>query len=475
MDTTKLTITEAGEALRAGKMTVRELVDAVLAAAKKENTETNAYLEFYDDIDEQVVVAERMFKEGKATPLTGIPMGVKDNMLVKGKISSSASKILANHRAVYDGTAIAKLKAAGAILIGRTNMDEFAMGGSNENSAYGPVKNPFDHSRVSGGSSGGSAASVAMGGAIASLGSDTGGSIRQPAAFCGLVGLKPTYGGVSRYGLMSMASSLDQIGPFGKTVEDVEMIFRVIGGHDPMDSTSVPDDHPLKKSRTKKEHLTIGVPEAFVDRKGIDPDVLATFRAAIKKLEIAGHTIKTIELPLLPHALPVYYVLMQAEVSSNMARYDGMRYGLSAEGENLLDVYRRSRGEGFGPEVRRRVLLGTYVLSAGYYDAYYNKAVAVRRKITEELAQAFTEVDLIATPTAPTPAWKLGEKTADPLQMYLEDIFTVPANIAGVPAMSIPMGKVKRDGIPLPVGLQFMAPPFGEDLLFQACKDFNLN
>ena len=470
-----MTITEAGAALRAGKISVRELADAVLAQAKAENVETNAYLEFYDDIDEQVAVAERMFKEGKATPLTGIPMGVKDVMLVKGKLVTAASKILANHRAVSDATAITRLKASGAILLGRTNMDEFAMGGSNENSAYGPVKNPLDHTRVPGGSSGGSAAAVAMGGAIASLGSDTGGSIRQPAAFCGLVGLKPTYGAVSRYGLMAMASSFDQIGPFAKTVEDVETIFHVIGGHDPMDSTSVPDHHPLKKPRAKKAHLTIGVPEAFVDRKGIDPDVLATFRAAMKKLEAAGHTIKKIELPLLPYALPVYYVLMQAEVSSNLARYDGMRYGFSAEGDNLLDVYCRSHGLGFGPEVRRRILLGTYVLSAGYYDAYYNKAVAVRRKITEELEKAFGEVDLIATPTAPTPAWKLGEKTADPLQMYLEDIFTVPANIAGVPAMSIPMGKVKRDGVELPVGLQFMAPVFGEDLLFQAGKDFSTN
>jgi len=328
-----MTITEAGAALRAGKISVRELADAVLAQAKAENVETNAYLEFYDDIDEQVAVAERMFKEGKATPLTGIPMGVKDVMLVKGKLVTAASKILANHRAVSDATAITRLKASGAILLGRTNMDEFAMGGSNENSAYGPVKNPLDHTRVPGGSSGGSAAAVAMGGAIASLGSDTGGSIRQPAAFCGLVGLKPTYGAVSRYGLMAMASSFDQIGPFAKTVEDVETIFHVIGGHDPMDSTSVPDHHPLKKPRAKKAHLTIGVPEAFVDRKGIDPDVLATFRAAMKKLEAAGHTIKKIELPLLPYALPVYYVLMQAEVSSNLARYDGMRYGFSAEGD----------------------------------------------------------------------------------------------------------------------------------------------
>jgi aspartyl-tRNA(Asn)/glutamyl-tRNA(Gln) amidotransferase subunit A len=462
LDVSKLTIAEAGEALRSKTYSAKALTEAVLSRAKEMNGAINAYAELFDDAILAAEHADRMLAEGKGGALTGIPLAIKDNMLMKGKISASGSKILMNHRAVYDGTVVQKLKEAGAVIIGRTNMDEFAMGSSSETCAYGPVKNPIDEARVPGGSSGGSAAAVAMGAALGSLGSDTGGSIRQPAALCGVVGLKPTYGAVSRHGLMAMASSLDQIGPFAKTVADAELLYRAIAGHDSMDSTSVPNTaHPAPQTK-----LTIGIPESFIAMDGIDADVRENFRATIERLKTLGHEVKTVTLPSLPHALSVYYILMPAEVSANLARYDGIRYGFSKDAERLIDVYRGSRGEGFGKEVRRRILLGTYVLSAGYYDAYYNKAIAVRRVITNELMQAFRAVDVIATPTTTSPAFKLGEKSADSLKMYLEDIFTVPANIAGIPGISIPSGAVSREGTALPVGVQFMAAPFHEDTLF---------
>lgn len=470
IDPKKLTIKEAHDALRAKEYSATALTEAVLTHAKNQNSEINAYAEFFDDAMSSAKEADELLASGKASALTGIPIAIKDNMLMAGKISASGSNILKNHRAVYDATVVAHLKAQGAVILGRTNMDEFAMGSSSETCAYGPVKNPVDPSRVPGGSSGGAAAAIAMGGALGTLGSDTGGSIRQPAAHCGVVGLKPTYGAVSRYGLMAMASSLDQIGPFAKTVEDVELLYKAILGYDPMDSTSVPEAHPLRAQVPPKEKLTIGIPESFVAMEGLDADVREHFRTTIAQLKDAGHTIKTLELPSLPHALPVYYVLMPAEVSANLARYDGIRYGLSKEADRLMEVYMQSRGEGFGKEVRRRVLLGTYVLSAGYYDAYYNKAIAVRKMITDELMQAFAKVDVIATPTAPSPAFKLGEKAADPLKMYLEDIFTVPANIAGIPGISVPSGTVVRDGVELPIGIQFMSAPFHEDRLFTIGK-----
>lgn len=470
IDPTTLTIKEAHDALRNKTYSAVALTEAVLVRAQKENPTINAYAEFFDDAIDEAKHADELLASGKESELTGIPIGLKDNMLVKGKISASGSNILKNHRAVYDATVVAKLKSAGAVIIGRTNMDEFAMGSSTETGIYGPTKNPVDPSRVPGGSSGGSAAAVAMGGALGALGSDTGGSIRQPASFCGIVGMKPTYGAVSRYGLMSMASSLDQIGPFAKTVTDAEMLYRAIAGYDSMDSTSVPDDHMLRTVATKKEKLTIGIPESFVSLPGLDADVLKNFRTTIAALKDAGHTIKTVELPSIPYSLSVYYVVMPAEVSANLARYDGIRYGLSVEADKLMQVYMESRGQGFGKEVRRRILMGTYVLSAGYYDAYYNKAVAVRRMIRSEFSRAFAEVDVIATPTAPAPAYKIGEKTADPLQMYLGDIFTVPANIAGIPGISVPSGMVTREDKQLPVGIQFMAAQFNEDALFAAGK-----
>lgn len=470
IDLATLTITQAGRALREKEYSAKELTEAVFSRATKENATINAYAELFDDALVAASEADRMIAQGKGGALTGIPLAIKDNMLMEGKIAASGSKILMNHRAVYDGTAVRKLKEAGAVIVGRTNMDEFAMGSSSETCAYGPVKNPHDTARVPGGSSGGSAAAVASGGALGAFGSDTGGSIRQPAALCGVVGLKPTYGAVSRYGLMALASSLDQIGPFAKSVDDAEILFRAVAGYDPLDSTSVPEDRRSPNSKVPSSKFTIGVPESFIAMDGIDPDVRENFRMIMEQLRSAGHTIRNIELPSLPHALPVYYVLMPAEASANLARYDGIRYGFSKDAERLIDVYRGTRGEGFGREVRRRILLGTYVLSAGYYDAYYQKAVAVRRLITDELLGAFRGVDAIATPTAPSPAFMLGEKSADPLTMYLEDIFTVPGNIAGIPGISVPSGTVVRAGKDLPVGIQFMAAPFKENTLFALGK-----
>jgi aspartyl-tRNA(Asn)/glutamyl-tRNA(Gln) amidotransferase subunit A len=402
--------------------------------------------------------------------LTGIPCAIKDNILNKGKIASSSSKILENYHATYDATVIAKLKAEGAVIIGRTNMDEFAMGGSTENSAFGVTKNPFDLNRVAGGSSGGSVASVAMDGALFSLGSDTGGSIRQPASFCGVVGLKPTYGAVSRYGVMAMGSSLDQIGPIGKTVTDVESVFKVIAGNDPKDGTTI--DASTYKPKKIKAKPVIGVPRHFLAGDGIDKDVLSAFEKSLEAYKSKGYEIKEISLPNISYALMVYYVVMPAEVSANMARFDGMRYGLHVNGKDGIDDYFESRRAGLGREVIRRILLGTYVLSSGYYDAYYNRANAVRRMITDDFIKAFEHVDIIATPTAPSPAFKIGEKTADPVAMYLEDIFTVTANLTGMPAISIPCGFSKKDGVDLPVGLQLTARHGEEQVLFDAGKEF---
>ena len=463
---TKLTITEAGKGLRAKEFSSVELTEAVLLEAKAQNGEINAYREIFDDAIELAKNADMRLSNGTDTPLTGIPIAIKDNMLYKGKSSTSGSKILDGHVATYNGTAVEKLLASGGVIVGCTNMDEFAMGSSTERCAWGVVKNPLDITRVPGGSSGGSAAAVAMNGALGSYGSDTGGSIRQPAAFCGLVGLKPTYGAVSRSGLMSLASSFDQIGPFGRTVADAKLLHQMVEGYDKMDSTTIPLGHALRAPATKKEKLTIGVPESLIAVDGIDEDVRKNFRETLDKLKAQGHVIKNIDVPMLKNALAVYYIIMPAEASANLARFDGIRYGFSKEAEKLLQVYLTSRGEGFGKEVRRRILLGTYVLSAGYYDAYYNKAVMVRQMIKDELNETFRDVDVIATPTTPSPAWKIGEKTSDPLKMYIEDIFTVSANIAGIPAISVPSGTVMREGALLPVGIQFMAKAFQEETLF---------
>ena len=464
MDLATLTIAEAAKKLQAGEITSLDLVRAVKKNIDAHNGELNAYLEVFDDIEEQAQAADARRKAGEHHPLLGIPLAIKDNILIEGRHASSASKILENYVATYDATAITKLKEAGAVFIGRTNMDEFAMGGSNENSAFGPVKNPHDTSRVPGGSSGGSAAAVASNMALGALGSDTGGSIREPASFCGIVGFKGTYGSVSRHGLMAMGSSLDQIGPLAKTVEDAQIIFETIRGKDTLDSTSsAPDLYPAHAQNKK-----IGVPRHLL-KEGVDADVLEKFEESLGKLKAQGYEIVDITLPSAPLALAIYYVIMPAEASSNLSRFDGVRYGLSKKGESLFDDYAISKGEGFGPEVRRRIMLGTYVLSAGYYDAYYGKALAARAALTQEYADALAKVDAIATPTAPTPATKLGEKS-DPLSMYLIDVFTVTANLTGHPAISIKMGTVEREGKDLPVGLMLTAAHGDEDALLSLAK-----
>lgn len=464
-DLSALTIVEANKLLNEKEISVSELTSACLDKTKELNPKLNSFLEIFDDAVGQAKTLDEEIVAGRpVTALTGIPLAIKDNILINGRLVSAASKMLENYRATYDATVIQKLKNNGAIFLGRTNMDEFAMGGSTENSAFGPAKNPHDLERVTGGSSGGSAAAVAAQMALGAIGSDTGGSIRQPAALCGVVGLKPTYGSVSRYGLMAMASSLDQIGPFGKTVADAEIIFRAIAGRDDYDATSRDSLNPAKQAGK----LKIGVPEKILDQGGLDKEVVANFEATIEKLKNLGHEIKTVSLTHLKHSLAVYYIIMPAEASTNLARFDGVRYGLHVDGDDLLGDYRATRAKGFGPEVRRRIMLGTYVLSAGYYDAFYNKAVMVRELIRRDYEEAFKSVDLIATPTAPNPAFKIGEKTTDPLTMYLEDIFTVPANLTGLPAISVPSGKTETG---LPLGFQLTAPMFAEDLLFQAGKD----
>jgi aspartyl-tRNA(Asn)/glutamyl-tRNA(Gln) amidotransferase subunit A len=448
--------------LKNGTITVASLVLDSKNKIKEQDGEIHSLLGLYSDefINEGIKNAEAMFKNGTATILTGIPIVLKDNILVKGEIATGGSKILEHYKASYDATVVKKLKKAGAIILGRANMDEFAMGGSTENSAYGVTKNPHDTTRVAGGSSGGSAAVVAYGGVPVSLGSDTGGSIREPASFCGIVGLKTTYGAVSRYGVMAMGSSLDQIGPFGNSIDDVEAVFEIITGYDELDSTSLPESSRVAPKTLKK---VIGVPYSFVRREGIDKEVLANFEATIEKFKKEGYTIKDVSINHIEKALSVYYIIMPAEVSSNLARYDGIRYGLSHPGKNSIEGYFLSRTAGFGAEVRRRILIGTYVLSSGYYDAYYNKAQLVRQMLQKEFTRVFQDVDVIALPTAPMPAFKIGEKSHDPLAMYLADIFTVPVNIVGVPAISVPSGKTEAG---LPLGMQFIATHNAEKTLF---------
>ena len=469
IDTKNLTIKSAHSHLKNGDFSAVELAEAYLKNIKEKNKEFFAYIEVFDDVLEQAKRADEMFKNGTVTELTGIPLAIKDNMLIEGKESAAASKILKGHIGIYDATVIVKLKKQGAVFLGRANMDEFAMGGSTETSCYGVTRNPHDTSRVPGGSSGGSAAAVAGDMALGALGSDTGGSIRQPAAFCGIVGIKPTYGAVSRYGLMAMASSLDQIGPFAKTTEDAEILFNAIRGHDKMDSTSVPDE-ALPKPELKQK-LVIGIPREFLSMGGLDPKILQNFEDAVTRLQEKGYELKDISLPFIKYALSTYYVLMPAEVSSNLARFDGIRFGLSVSGENVSDSYKKTRALGFGEEVRRRIMLGTYVLSSGYYDAYYGKANQARTLIKKDFERVFREVDIIATPTAPTAAYKVGEKINNPLEMYLADIFTVPANIAGLPAISVPSGCVEEEGKQLPLGLHLLAPYFQEDVLFRVGRD----
>jgi len=473
----EMTIVEAASTLRSKELKVSDLWDACSEAVKTKNPKLNAYLEIFDADNAAITAAQKRVDAGDESLLCGIPLAIKDNILIEGKIASAASKMLANYRATYDATVIKKLKDAGALFLGRTNMDEFAMGSSTEHSAFGATKNPHDISRVPGGSSGGSAAAVAAHLAIAALGSDTGGSIRQPAAHCGIVGLKPTYGAVSRSGLIAMGSSLDQIGPLAKTVEDTRILYDAIRGIDALDATTIPDGlYGAPPPAGGPRNLRIGIPQHLL-KEVIDADMRAAFDATLDVLARHGHTLVDIELPMSVYALAAYYIIMPAEVSTNLARLDGMRYGLATRGRMLLDDYVLSRTEGFGEETRRRILLGTFVLSSGYIDAYYRKADAVRIVLRREYDAAFSKVDVIAFPTTPSPAFMFGEKS-DPLSMYLGDIFTVTANLTGMPAISVPMGYVERGGEKLPIGIHFTAPHQAEDALFaigEAVEKMNNN
>ncbi len=463
-----MTITELRKKFIDGSYTPLDAYNDAKKVIDEKDGDIHAFVDVFDDAKAQAEDATKEYAEkGENAPaLLGVPFAIKNNILIKGKRATASSKILENYVAPYDATVIERLKAEKPLLIGTTNLDEFAMGGSTENSAFGPTKNPVDESRVPGGSSGGSAASVAMGASVAALGTDTGGSVRQPASFCGLVGYKPTYGAVSRHGLIAMGSSLDQAGIFTNSVADCELIYSIIAGKDKMDATTInPDTYPAVEN---KEIYTIGVPRDFLS-VGMDEDVLEAFDAEIERLTSLGHTVVDVSLPLMKQGLAAYYIVMPAEVSSNLARYDGMRYGLRVEGDTLLEDYMKTRAEGFGAEVKRRILLGTYVLSAGYYDAYYGKAEMVRDMMRAEINEVFKDVDIIMTPTSPTPAFKIGEKE-DPLSMYLADIFTVPANLMGVPAISIPELTVEREGIILPVGVQYIAPHAGDARLFDFGK-----
>ena len=463
MDLSKLTISEARRALDAKEYSATELTEAHLREIEKRNPDLNAYLEVWgDDARNEAKAADDVIGRGEASALTGIPLAMKDNILIEGRIASASSKMLEHYRASYDATATTQLKKAGAVFLGRTNMDEFAMGSSTENSAFGRTKHPIDPARVPGGSSGGSAAAVGAGLAGAGLGSDTGGSIRQPASLCGIVGLKPTYGAISRSGLIAMGSSLDQIGPLTRTVSDAKILFECLRGADSYDSTTLPNSFWEKVE--KREVKKIGIPREFL-KEGVDPDVLERFEETLEDLRKQGYVISDVVLPHLSYSLAVYYVIMPAEASTNLARFDGVRYGFSVEDSDVQNIYSKTRGTGFGPEVRRRILIGTFVLSSGYADAYYRKATAVRDVLRKDFAAAFADVDVIAMPTTPTPSFKAGEKE-DPLAMYVADIFTVSVNLAGVPAISVPMGTATREGVNLPVGIQFIASHGGEDALF---------
>jgi aspartyl-tRNA(Asn)/glutamyl-tRNA(Gln) amidotransferase subunit A len=469
LDLNLLTIESARTAVQERQITATTLAEAYFRKIEKEDGTIHAYLELSKA--RALAQAERMDalvdKGEPLPPLGGVPMAIKDVMVTQGVRTTAGSKILGTFVPAYDCTAVARLEAAGAVLLGKTNCDEFAMGSSNENSGYGPVRNPRDASRVPGGSSGGSAAAVAAGTAVAALGSDTGGSIRQPASFCGVVGLMPTYGRVSRYGLIAFASSLDHIGPLTKTVKDAAVLLRIIAGHDPMDATSA--DIPVPDYRQEigrpVKGLRLGVPEEYFG-EGLDAQVRAVVEAAIQTLAAKCECeIVPVSLPHTEYAIPAYYLIATAEASSNLARYDGVRYGLRAPGAaTLAEMYRRTRDQGFGPEVKRRIMLGTYALSAGYYDAYYLKAQKVRTLLARDFDEAFQEVDAIVTPTSPTPAFKLGEKVDDPLAMYLADIFTVVADLAGIPGISVPCGETRER---LPVGLQILGKHFDEGTILR--------
>ena len=468
---TDLTARQLRESLDKREVTSVEVTKSYLERIGRLEPSLNCYLTVTSELALSMAgEADRRIAKGEAAPLTGIPVGLKDVLVTKGVQTTCASRILEGWIPPYDGTAVAKLKAEGAVFLGKLNMDEFAMGSSTENSAYGKVRNPWDTTRVPGGSSGGSAAATAAHEAAVTLGTDTGGSIRQPAAFCGVVGLKPTYGRVSRYGMVAFASSLDQIGPIARDVSDAAMLLGSIAGHDPADSTSVdlPVPDYLASLTGDARGLRIGVPrEYFVE--GMDPEIAAAVKKAVALMTDLGAKVSEVSLPHTKYAVAVYYLIATAEASSNLARFDGVRFGLSREAGDLISSYKRTRAAGFGAEVKRRIMLGTYSLSAGYYDAYYRKAQRVRALIAGDFAEAFKEVDVLLTPVTPTAAFKIGEKTGDPLKMYLSDIFTIPLNLAGLPGLSLPCGFT---GEGLPIGLQMMARPFAEETLLRAAHAY---
>ncbi len=466
------TIDKVREALASKKVSAREIATDYFKRIEARNPELNAYLALSPDrAFAQADRVDALVAAGKPLPpLAGVPIAVKDVISTRGVRTTCGSKILENYIPPYDATAVERLEAAGAVILGKTNCDEFAMGSSNENSAYGPVRNPEEPDRVPGGSSGGSAAAVAAGLAVVSLGTDTGGSIRQPGSFCGIPAMMPSYGRVSRYGLIAFASSLDRIGPFATNVRDVASVMQIIAGRDANDSTSTTAPVPDFRAETEKpvKGLRIGIPKEYFG-EGMDPEVRKKIEAGIEVFRKLGCEIREIRMPHTDYAIATYYIIATAEASSNLARYDGVRYGLRVDGDSLLSMYRKTRGAGFGAEVKRRIVLGTYVLSAGYYDAYYLKGQKVRTLIAQDFREAFTKVDAIVTPTSPVPAFKLGERTDDPLQMYLADIYTVTGSLAGVPGISVPCGKICGK---LPVGLQIFGPPFGEGRVLQLAHAF---
>ncbi|MDP3795091.1 MAG: Asp-tRNA(Asn)/Glu-tRNA(Gln) amidotransferase subunit GatA [bacterium] len=470
------TINEAHEGLTGRRYSALELLEATLKAITAAEPQVRAFLHLMPELarSQALAVDRKLANNEPIGLLEGVPCAIKDNILIEGEPCTAGSKMLERYRAAYDATVIEKLKNAGAVMVGKTNLDEFAMGSSTENSGFGQTTNPHDPERVPGGSSGGSAAAVGVGECLWALGSDTGGSIRQPAGFCGVVGLKPTYGTVSRHGLIPMASSLDVIGPLTRNVTDAEIVYRAIRGKDPLDATSAdaPDQKDVRE--VDPSGLRIGVPREYF-AGGMDPEVEGAVQAALKTFESLGAMLIETSLPHSGAALATYYIVMPAEVSANLARFDGIRYGgrgKAGNAEDLIAFYSKTRGELLGPEVRRRIMLGTYVLSHGYYEAYYRKALEVRALIRQDFLRAFEHCDLLIAPTSPTLPFRFGEKTADPLEMYLSDVFTVPMNLAGVPAMSMNCAFVERDGKRLPVGMQLIAPPFGEELLFSAGKAF---
>ncbi len=462
-----MTAIEIAAAVRVGDRTARSVVDEHLAAIEARDDELNAFnLVLADEARTEADELDRRIADGAAEPgvLAGVPVALKDNLCTQGIPTTCSSRILAGWRPPYSATVVERLRAAGAILIGKTNLDEFAMGSSTENSANGPTRNPHDPTRVPGGSSGGSAAAVAAGFAPLALGSDTGGSIRQPAALCGVVGVKPTYGAVSRYGLIAFASSLDQVGPFATTVADAAVLLEVIGGHDPRDSTSIPQPAPALSGVLDRgvDGLRIGIVRELME--GIDADVLARVHAAAAALTAAGAIVDEVSVPATIYGLSAYYLIAPAEASSNLARYDGVRYGLRVDADDITTMYGATRAAGFGPEVKRRIMLGTYALSAGYYDAYYGQAQRVRTLIIRDFDAAYADFNALLSPTAPTTAFAFGAKTENPLAMYLSDVCTIPSNLAGHPAMSVPFG-TGDDG--MPVGVQIMANALQEPTMFQ--------